>query len=316
MSVRGKIAARAKAARRSHVAEARGLERRRGLISFLTWAFFLADLFGRDGVMPASAHASAHDETTPAHGTSDVAPIANDLADRPMTGLGDQSEPTTVSPGYTLHLQAPGGDAAPLDIRDLGGEGASAARTATHHPIDGGSAVATVISSAATDATHPAGTETAEPPSLLHATIAPDGLLDGVAHTLGELPLVGSLLGDTVHMVTSSVESLVGGLGGLLSPRGTDAAGDAAIASGGSIAFEPASSTASPYELETPHGFTDYGIALELGLPGNSVLNTAPSLETDVGTFSPDHDTVHLAISTDHSPANEAGQRASSDVLA
>lgn len=317
MNVRGIIAARAKSARRSYVAEAKGLERRRGLISFLTWAFFLADMIGRDGVTPASAHVSAPDETTPEHGTSDVAPVANDLADRPMTGLGDQGEPTaTVSPGYTFHLPAPGGDAAPLDVRDPGGDGTSAASTATQHPVDGGGAVATGIATAATDAPHQAGSDAAEPASLFHATIAPDGLLHGVADALGELPLVGSLLGDTVHTVASSVESLVGGLGGLLATRGPDAPADPALASGGSIAFEPASSTAQAHELETPHGFTDYGIALELGLPVSSVLNSAPSPTTDVASLSPDHDAVHLAIPTDHSLPDEAGQRASADVLA
>lgn len=312
MSARGMIAARAKAARRPHVAEAKGLERRRGLISFLTWAFFLADLLARDGVTSASAHASAPDETTPVHGTSDVAPVTHDLADRPMTGLGDQGEPaTSVSPGYTLHLQAPVGESAALDIRDAGGDDAAAARTTTHHPIDGGGAVTTGMSA---DAPHQAGSETAEPASLLHATVAPDGLLHGVGDTLGELPLVGSLLGDTVHTVASTVENLVGGWGGLLSPRGSDTVADTALASGGSMAFDPASSTAPVHELETPHGFTDYGIALELGLPGSSVLNSAPSSATDVASFSPEHDAVSL--STDHSLPDEAGQRASSDVLA
>ncbi len=83
MRARGMRAARAKSA--SYVAEAKGLERRRGLTSFLIWTFFLAEVFGRDAIAPASAHTSEADDPSPAHGNSEVAPATDELAARPMT---------------------------------------------------------------------------------------------------------------------------------------------------------------------------------------------------------------------------------------
>ncbi len=150
----------------------------------------------------------------------------------------------------------------------------------------------------------------AEPASLLHASLAPDGLLHDA---LSELPLVGGLLGDAVHAVTSTVENLVGGLGGLLASQGSDDEEDAALASGGSIAFEPGSSTAPLHELVTPNGFTDYGIALKSSLSGSSVLASLSA--PDIASFSSDHDAVHFSIS-DLTLADEAGQRVSPDLLA
>jgi hypothetical protein len=317
MRARGTFAARARTRQTIHVAEARGLERRRGLISFLTWAFFLAEVFGRDGIVPSSAQAAEPEESAPSHGNGDAAPPPNELADRPMTGIGDPGEPVTIiSPGYTLNLQTSVAEAGPVDIGDRDGQDAPAGHGVTPLPADAAGAAAGGVSPAAPDAISPGGAESAETPALLHVGLAPDGLLHGLADTLGELPLVGNLLGNTLHAVTSTVDNLVGGLGGLASSSGSGGGEDAVLASGGSLAFEPTASAAPLHELETPHGFTDYGIALELSLPGSSVLSLAPPSAIDVTSFSADHDASHLSVPADAGIPDDVGQRASADVLA
>jgi hypothetical protein len=311
MRARGTIAARSKATRTVRAAEPKGLERRRGLLSFLTWAFFLADVLGRDGLAPSAAHAAEADEPLPAHGTTDAAPATHEPVDRPLTSLGDQAEPVTmISPGYTYTVPSGGGELR-LSDSDIPNAASDelASRSALPQGLDAGSARASDFASS--DDISPGAADPAD--ALFHVAVAPDGLLHGVADTLGALPLVGNLLGGAVETVASTVESLVGGLGGLLSPHGSDGA---AVASGGSFAFDSAPSTAPSHEIETTHGFTDFGIALELGLPGTSALSFSPSAPPELASFSSDPDASHLSIPADHGLPDEAGQRASADVLA
>jgi hypothetical protein len=307
------IAARSKRASRTHVAEGKGLERRRGLVSFLTWAFFFAEVFGRDGIEPASAHAAEADELRPSHASSDDAPVANNLADRPMTGIVDDGEPTTpVSTDYSFNPQPSGRYDTSLDTGDTGTQDAPVVNTVAHQPISVGDGATFDGPSAEVDAMPMA--DPIEPAPLIHLTIAPDGLLHGVADTLGDLPLVGNLLGDTVHLVASTVEGVLGGLGGLLSPHASDAGEETLVASGGYIAFEPGAAAAPFHELETPQGFTLYGI--ELSLPGGSALSHAPSPASDFASESPDYDAAHLSVSSDHASPDDIGQRAAADALA
>jgi hypothetical protein len=224
MRARGTIAARIKAAQKHHVAQAKGLERRRGLISFLTWAFFLADMLGRDGISPSAAHASAADEPAPPHGSPDITPPPSELSDRPPTSMGDPGEPVTiVSPGYTLSLAPVASEAGALDAGGAGGSDGPAYRatpietggTATGGGVETG-AVASFSPEPPPDGPPPDGAQGEDAPPLL--TIAPDGLLHGVVDTLGAVPIVGDLLSATAHTVASTVGSLVDGLGGILLP--------------------------------------------------------------------------------------------------
>ena len=52
---------------------------RRRWASFLTWAFVLAEMAGRDGILPASAHAGDEALGRTDHASSATAPIANNL---------------------------------------------------------------------------------------------------------------------------------------------------------------------------------------------------------------------------------------------
>jgi hypothetical protein len=325
MRARG-MAARLKVTPKSQVAEAKGLERRRGLISFLTWAFFLADMLGRDGISPSVAQASDADEPAPPHGGPDTTPPLNELSDRPLTSIGDAGEPITlVSPGYTLSLSPLSSGAGASDV----GGGSPAAQTASRAAtVETGGAemggTATVgLPPDISEATPQDGAQPADAASFLAVTVTPDGLLHGVADTLGAVPVVGDLLGSTVHAVASTVGSLVDGLGGLLAPSGgsTASPAEAVLASDGAIEFDAGSSQAPLNEIETPHGFTDYGIALELNLSGGAPLHLtalAPPAEpfADLIGFETDRDASHLAASADAGLPDEVGHRSSADVLA
>jgi hypothetical protein len=93
------------------------------------------------------------------------------------------------------------------------------------------------------------------------------------------------------------------------------------LASDGAIAFDAGPSHIPLNEIETSHGFTDYGIALELNLSGGAPLHLtalAPPAEpfADLIGFETDRDASHLSASTDDGLRDEAGHRSSTDVLA
>lgn len=296
------------------VAESKGAERRRGQLSFLTWAFVLAEVFGRDGVIVSSAHAAKPGDPTPAHAKDAAAPPASDVSDRPMTGIGDGDEPaTSLSPGYETTIPAGGANFPSVDLLARIDEGPTSFRntvvgnshanlSADPHPSS---------EPAADHADH-----AAEPNAFLQIGVAPDGLLHGLVETVGDLPLVGGLLGNTVQGVLSTVDGLVGGLvSGLLFPAHADGADSAPLASSGTMAFDAHGDTfPAALEIQTASGFTDYGIAL--GLPDDGLSSLGASSPPDAPEFMHDHDGTLILHTPDHASPDEPGQRLIADILA
>ncbi len=306
------------------VADSKGTERRRGHISFLTWAFVLAEVFGRDGVASSLAHAAEPDDPTPAHANDAVAPSASDISDRPMTGIGDDDEPaTTVSPGYAHTIPAGGANFPSVDLLARVDEGPTSFRdtvASSGGSTAGGNSHANVSADPhpSTESAADYAGHAAEPNALLQIGVEPDGLVHGLVETLGDLPLVGGLLGNTVQGVASSVDGLVGGLvGGLLSPAHAGGADSALLASTGSMAFDTHGDIAhAAHETHTASGFTDYGIALELGSSAGGLLSLGASSPSDAPQFMHDHDSTLILHTPDYASPDEPGQRPSVDILA
>ena len=64
-----------------HAADAIGATDKRRWLSFLTWAFVLAEMASRDAFLPNAAHAMEDDAGRTPHTPADGAPIANNLPD-------------------------------------------------------------------------------------------------------------------------------------------------------------------------------------------------------------------------------------------
>ncbi|HRN87280.1 hypothetical protein [Hyphomicrobium sp.] len=317
MHARGIIATRAKAARARGGAEAKGLERRRGLISFLTWAFVLSEMFGRDGLGPSSARASEDDEPSGRDGSSETAQQPADVADRSPTSLGETGDPSatpsSLAPSIvpvTTGLNA-SGDRLSQDMANAGRD----ALVATPNAGPGGGAVALPASSGvdnsppSSDPAAPEMVATASPQpdasSLVQLSISPEGIFSSVAEIVDAVPLVGGVL-------SATVETVLGGVSELLH-RGPEGA----LASGGLIVIEAGAGSQHFASLHSSDGYTDYGIALELDLSGG----IAPSLQLAAVSDPLLADVVNLGsafLPTPGEPglSNEAGQRASGDLLA
>lgn len=318
MQARGRIAARAKGVRPGLVAEARGLERRRGLISFLTWAFVLAEVLGRDALGASSGDAAEADEPSPTRESGEAMHQSSDVADTPSASPDENGngEPSTIiSPGATLVLPAAANAVGPLNAGAEGwnNAGGDSAQPAAHGASGAASPVAeSTIGSGESSPVAEADAVSQEAPSLVQLSISTGGLLHGVAETVEALPIGGDVLGATVESALSAVDALVGSVGGFLIPGNADGA----LASGGLIDIDAAPSPAPFDALHTPQGFTDYGIAIELDLSHGTT--SAPLSSASGGALA---DLVKLGpdlLTAPELPAlsDEAGQRSSADVLA
>ncbi len=322
MRARSTTAARSKAAQQKSGLEARGLERRRGLISFMTWAFVLAELFGRDSVAAAPAHGADADEPASKTGGDDAAARAPDPADRVLTGLGAQASDqmpngTAESTQSQVHTT---GDYGHVAMSPVGGDDAIGGKSAQFSGDEFGSQVATrsepqTVSvdtghSPAHDAMVPGADLSPETP-VLSIWLSPDGILHDVVDTLSAVPLVGGVVSNTLHTaealagtVIEGVEDTVQSVGNLI---------DNVLGSAGHIKLGADPSDGGHHELQTAQGFTPYGIALELNLSGNGAL------PGDLGALSAqvDHvlDALGLMHDADPTHSEYAGQRSSADTM-
>jgi hypothetical protein len=309
----------ARASAHSQAIAARGVERRRGMVNFLTWAFFMGQVFGRDGVV-AGAHGAEADDTAEQR-TSDEAAPAGDSADRSPSGLSDLAEDaSSPPPGYASALPAIGGNIylPVLERSGLAGSDSRIGISSGHAQAqaNGGEGV-----SPPADASHEVGDGAPKdaqgldlPPdgSFLDVAFAPHGLLNHVADALDGVPVVGNLLGSLVHTVANTVGGAAEGVGNLL---------DGVLGSDGLLEFEPAAPP--PHDLQGPEGLTDYGIALELDMPGlpPPLLSQGPLTAHAELAPLPTHDSSaydasHIAASPDPSLTHENWQHSSADNLA
>jgi hypothetical protein len=314
------VAARLKAVRGARMADAKGLERRRGLLSFLTWAFLLAEVFGHEA--PPAFAARAQDEESPApRHAADDAPPSTERADHallPLPGEADaapdQLASTSGGPSPIVGTPAmpeggwplPGIESGPLP------EPVSSSSGQAHG--FGGEDLATA-GQAETDAI--AGHDDQSFGALtMEVAVDPQGLLHGLSEPLGLVSAMTDVVEDVAGSILDTLSSLTVGLGSLLSldfGSGGSEASSEAVASGGLLSFEPATMEEA-YEIETSKGFTDFGISLGLGQSDASSGLGLTSLSM------PPLDLAVLGFETDaahgHSNASdEFGHKSAVDVL-
>jgi hypothetical protein len=273
--------------------EFRGQERRRGLWSFLTWAFVLSEVFGHDPAYATGIHAVADDEARPLHHYDDTPPNADDWPAGPLNGSddnpgapGETAANDHSNPVFTLPQGAelPGGmiGVSPLvPGKDVAGGGSSEGGgvTETSHEVSSGvHADAAVADASAISLT--VDDMSGNPLLDLRIDIGnPDGLsnlVHEIGGSLAGIPVVGDLLSGLGSSVISLVEDPTGLSSTFAEPavdveqgrEATLSAGtgfEGALASGGQLSF---SASPAPIGLDDlfAHGrYTDYGVAMQSG---------------------------------------------------
>jgi hypothetical protein len=250
-----------------------GLLDRRRWASFLTWAFVLAEMAGRDGLPPTAAHAADENMDQGSHGGSTSASSVNNLPTVPVSTGSDGPAPVPAQqaasaaplPNPTAHADDLTEAKIALGADELGhggvgvGVGAGYSESAQHHALssfaDGDGVQLALGEIMAFD-------KFGVPLDLglnldldLGRTL--QTVLDNVSNGLEGLPLVGGLL-DSFGSALNPVTSLVG-LGSSHDEYGMGASGQ--------IHFAQSAPSASDL-LNAGGGHTNYGIALNLGEAG------------------------------------------------
>ena len=319
------------------VREEEGLVDRRRWTSFLTWAFVLAEMSGRDGFLPPAAHAGDQEATPSSHGSGDTTPVVNNLPNISVSTAAEGPDAVNYQHASFVNLPAPtdlSSELAGTKIApgpDTLSQGRAAGGGAGH---DGGSAS---VSDVATDAS---GHISLGAPDLAALTGDMFGLglhidlgdmdhvlFGGLADGLSNLPLVGGLPGDTGNILASTIGSLGSALEPVVSLVDVDGApsGHASdFGSPGQLSFADDSSFAASDELATPSGgYSNFGIALNLGASdlahgsgeaavhanglGVSVLDSAPTDHLPGSDLDTPSDALHL---------DQTVLRTASDILA
>ena len=315
---------------RAQVSDESGMLDRRRWTSFLTWAFVLSEMAGRDGLLPTAAHAAEEDLGRLSHGGSDTAPIVNNLPNISVSTATEGPEPITYQHAATLPAYAPTG---------LSSELAEAKIAPTGEPISSGHASGGGGGggNAATDADATgahltlgdgqflAFSQDGAPLDLglqLDLSDTVHGLLGGVAGGLGNLPLVGELLDNVGSSVVSTAGNLLSMLEPVVSLIGVDgdAVGSGTTAAPGQLSFGDGGGAAA-HELGTPGGgYSTYGVALNLGA-GDAASTSASgddagALSSALDNFGDHLSGGHFDSSSDALHLDQSVLRAASDILA
>jgi hypothetical protein len=246
---------------------------RRRWASFLTWAFVLAEMAGRDGILPTSAHAGDDGLGRADHASGATAPIANNLPNISVSTATEAPESITYQHAPTLPAYAPTplsselGEAKIAPIADgfahggaAGGGGASGG-----HPMSADDAS---LTSEASDGAFVAFNSSGELLDLglsLDMNDTAQGL-GGISDVLSSLPLVGGLLGNLGDSLADATDHLLPVLSPATSLISLDGGHEGAgVASPGQIDFSFGAPSGSPALVSDSGGYTNYGIALSLG---------------------------------------------------
>ena len=296
----------------------RSFVEKRRWASFLTWAFVLGEMAGRDGFLPTSAHAAEADATHDGHSGSGSTPIANALPNIDVTTQSESPEPITYQhaapmPAYSADTTASAlTDAKEIPTAELGAQlhlgagggggggsgGASSAEAGTSDAV-GHDQVGLTLGD---------GMQSLDIGLHLNAGDALHDLLGLVPNTLGGLPIVG----DTIEVIGGTLTSTVDGVLSTLQPLvslvgvGDDNHGSFGHNLGlpGQLLFSTASDTSLPSEFVSPHGgYTTYGMSLSLGTDNSD----ASSADTSAN---PDAHGIMIDLQLSH-----AGDDAHSDAL-
>lgn len=273
---------------------ASALADKRRWTSFLTWAFVLAEMAGRDGFLPTAAHAGEDEAGRAPHAADDASAAANGLPNINVATAGEPPEPVIYQqaaagpplPGATVvpsELAHPASD--PTDTGHGGamgsggggGGGGSVDVAAAGDHVDS-------TSDAAIAAHLPFGgqflaiDQYGEPLDLgLHLDLGQldlgqtvGGLIGGVAHGLVSVPVAGVMLDSVGHTAESVISSLVptvsvdGPAGGSSNAAGSHGSSFGLVDPSRLDFVSGPSNLAS--DLTTVDGrHTDFGIALNIG---------------------------------------------------
>ena len=316
-------------------------ERRRGLINFLTWAFFLSEAFAHSDALALGRHSADAEGSSDTHANDDAAQLALSRPDGAL--LVQNAAPSTVSvETTTLYEQSrtheftpSGGDsghgpsaaAADAGAGHVGGSGAGGAGA-----DDTGAAMTAAASETPVESTAPDGVDIGihldqlpdTVDSLLDQTFGTvDNLLGTLDQTLEQtLDGVTSVLSPVVSILDSdAVSNLTGTLSDAVTPVTTtlntitsDLAG--VLGSGGSLSFGSVLGQAAGNELASNGVITDFGISLQLG-SSDTADSGSTGDEGDQGVLGLG-DILHLAdggdgMDTHHS--HDGMARIASDLL-
>ena len=316
---------------RAGVSDEGGMMDRRRWTSFLTWAFVLGEMAGRDGLLPTAAHAAEDDLGRVSHPGSGTAPVANTLPNISVSTATEGPEPITYQHAPTLPSYAPTQLSSELGEAKI----TAGADELAHGQGTGGGGGGGADSHA--DVAQSEGTLDAGPhlsigdgpflafahdgqPLDLGLHLDPSGLLGDVADRLGGLPLVGGLLedvGNTLTSTTGNLLSLVGLSGG---DAGAHSYGND-VGTPGLLAFADSADPAPSHELATLSGYTTYGIALNLGASDLTPASGGPvhtdGLNASLLDSLTDHlPGGHLSVPSDALHLDQSLLRTASDILA
>jgi hypothetical protein len=241
---------------------------RRRWTTFLTWAFVLAEMAGRDGLLPTSAHAGDEGLGRADHASGDAAPIANTLPNISVSTATESPEPITYQHAPTMPSYVPTplsselGEAKTVPVSDELAHDAGAAGGGASGHAD----VAPAAGAALFVAFSPAG-ESLDLGLSTDLGYTVENLLGRAADGLGGLPVVGGLLedvGDTLAATTGNLLSTLSPVTSLLGLGGGHDDGTG-IGSPGQISFAFGTPSEPTALMTEAGGYTGYGISLNLG---------------------------------------------------
>lgn len=263
-------------------------ERRRGLLSFLTWPFFLGALFGHDALAAGAVEDGDHDVAAPK--SPDAAPAfdANMPPDPSDLANWEPNDPNVTTylnliAGRSGPPSAPGGpDVQPSysaggDLGAIAGGGSGGGGHGGGSPAHGHAASGAHVDTWADDGLDVRGLHLSL--DLGQAPVLGDALQsvgDTLDEVLGELPLVGR-----------SLQSLLGPAGDIDGGETSPFAGSGltdTVSSGGSLVFSPSTLGSGIGELYAHGRYTDYGVTMRTTLiGGDSASGEAAHDHADVG---------------------------------
>ncbi len=315
-------------ARRAGETDEPGLLDRRRWTSFLTWAFVLAEMAGRDGLLPTAAHAADKNMDQGLHGGSGSAPIVNNL---PTIAVSTASESPAPVPAQQAASGAPlpnptahAGDLTQAKIADggdefghggVGGGGSGGYSDSAQHDALSSFADGDGVH-LALGGNHLMAFDQFGAPLDLGLNLDLDlgrtlqGVLDNVSDGLEGLPLVGGLL-DSLGSALNPVTSLVG-LGSSHDAHGHDAHG---MGSSGQLHFAQSAPSASD-PLADGGGHTTYGIALNLGAEGIGAGSASGQDAALGGSVLEQLSGIELHTVSDALHVDQAVLRTAGDILA
>ena len=151
-----------------------------------------------------------------------------------------------------------------------------------------------------------------------------NGVLDGLDNLLPgvqlDVPLIADLLGTATYSIGSLANGALSNLSPILSIGGLgDGHGDDATGSGGHLNFADPPLPSDPEAAPSQHGYTDYGIALNLSFSDPEPASSTQSSSDAGDPASFDHGDWHapsMGATSDALHADDAVLRIAGDTLA